>query len=174
MRILIFTLFLGFSLIVSAPVWAQTTIEVNKSDRSQSATSETASAQKGIPLDGFWRSDSALIEAEKLSKEKKYAAAISILDQIIARNPRNSDAHVNKALAWLNLGHTDKAKLSIENALLADRNHMGAYVVSGLISIMQKDTQQAEYTLSALRLVCQGENCPEFQTLQRLLREMKT
>lgn len=167
MRILTFPV-LAIAMVLSVSAHAQNipAVEVNKPDTA-------ATAKKGIPLDGLWRSDSALIEAEKLAKEQKYAASLSLLDQIIARNPRNSDAYVDQALAWLNLGHTDKAKLSIENALLADKNHMGAYVVSGLIAMIQKDTQQAEYALQAIRILCRGESCPEFQTLQRILRETR-
>lgn len=163
---------LAILLLLATPALAQpVAVEVNPNGNNVSAAAKPE--QKGIPLNGLWRSDSALIEAEKLSAEKKYSAALSVLDQILARNPRNSDAYVDQSLAWLNLGHVDKAKSSVENALLVDPKHMGAYVVSGLIAIMQKDQPLAENYLSALRMVCRGETCPEFQTLQRILRETK-
>ena len=178
MRHLIFVLFTCIALPVALPAAAQSTlsipaIEVNKADRSQSDSKSTTGKQKGIPLDGLSRSDMGLIEAEKLIAEKKYSLAISVLEKITARNPRNSEAHVAQALAWLNLGQLDRAKQSIEYAQIADKNHLGAYVVSGLISMMQKDVQQAEYTLSALRVACLSDTCPEYQTLQRIIRETK-
>jgi Tfp pilus assembly protein PilF len=136
-----------------------------------SAKKSAKKASNEIPLDGFWRSDAALIEAEKMLTAKKYVDALTLLDQVIARNPRNTDAFVDMALAWLNLRNIGKAKNAITSALIIDKKHLGAYVISGLISLMEKDVKQAEYHLSALRILCRGTTCPEYQTLQRIIRE---
>lgn len=140
-------------------------------DEDDAPKAKKAPVKQGIPLDGLWRSDAALGEAEKLIKEKKYVDALTLLDQAVARNPRNTDAHVDSAVAWLNLGNLGKAKASIGNALAIDQAHMGSYVISGLIALMEKNTQQADYYLGALRMLCRGTSCPEYQTLQRIMRE---
>jgi len=131
----------------------------------------TPVAPEAIP--GIWRSDSGLNEAERLMLEKKYVESLTILDRIILRNMRNADAHVYAATAWMNLGATAKAKSAVTNALAIDKGHMGAYLVSGMIALHEKNRPQAEAYLSALRVVCHGETCPEFQTLQRTIRESK-
>lgn len=118
-----------------------------------------------------WRSDAALIEAEKLLAEKKYADILTITDRITLRNMRNADAHVLAATAWYNLGNFEKAKQSLTNALAIDKGHMGAYVVGGLTALRENDKDQAQYYLSALSVVCQGQLCPEFKLLQKAVRE---
>jgi len=121
----------------------------------------------------LWRSDSGLTEAEKLINDKKYVDALTILDQVIARNMRNIDAHVDSAIVWVNLGNLDKAKSSLKSAMLIDKNHMGIYVVGGIIALLEKEPSQAQDDLSVLRLLCRSETCPEFQSLQRMIRETR-
>jgi len=135
--------------------------------------SQNTSQSKSFPIEGLWRSDNGLVQAEKLLSEKKFSEALSMLEQVLARNPRIADAYVDSAYAWLNLGNNAKAKSNIENALLIDKNHMGAYVINGLLALMDKDRDQAENYLNALKMLCRSDSCPEYQTLQRILRETK-
>lgn len=121
----------------------------------------------------LWRSDSALNDAEKLMQEKKYVDALTILEQVIARNMRNVDAHVDSAIVWVNLGNLDKAKSSLSSAMIIDKNHLGIYVVSGTIALLEQNVDEANNYLSALRMLCRTETCPEFQALQRMIRETK-
>ncbi len=120
-----------------------------------------------------WRSDSALKEAERLLKDKKYADMLTITDRITMRSVRNADAHVLAATAWYNLGNFEKAKQSLTNALAIDPAHMGAYVVAGLTALREEDGDQAKYYLNALNVACQGQTCPEFKLLQQAIREYK-
>ena len=126
-----------------------------------------------IVTTGVWRSDSGLNEAEKLMSDKKYVDALTLLDQVIARNMRNIDAHVDTALAWVNLGNLDKAKSSLKSAMIIDKNHLGIYLISGMIALIEKEPSEAQDNLSALRILCRGETCPEFQALQRMIRETR-
>lgn len=123
-----------------------------------------------IQIEGVWRSDAGLNEAEKLMSENKYVEALTILDRIVLRNIRNADAHTHTAICWIKLGNMDKAKSALNNALSIDKGHMGAYVVSGIVALREGNLQQAEAFLSALRVLCRSETCPEFQTLQRVIR----
>lgn len=121
----------------------------------------------------LWRGDASIVRAEELLTSRKYAESLDILEAIIRRNIRHSDAHVYSAIAWYHLGNMDKADESIKNALAIDRGHMGAYVMAGLIALQRGDRNQAEYYLGALRMICQGEGCIEYITLNRKLRETK-
>ncbi|MDB5478198.1 MAG: hypothetical protein JWM96_693 [Alphaproteobacteria bacterium] len=154
-------LLIAAMLLLSLPAFAQ--------DQDQAPAEDSPA---GISLDGVWRSDAGLLEAEKLLGEKKYTEALTVLDDIITRNMRNADAHVYSAVAWLNLGNKDKAKTELTNALAIDRGHMGAYVMSGLVALMENNLTQANYFLSALKVVCRGTMCPEYQRLQKIIREM--
>jgi len=118
-----------------------------------------------------WRSDAELDTAEKLLADKKYADILTVTDRVIIRNMRNADAHVLAATAWYNLGNFDKAKQEMTTALAIDKAHLGAYVVGGLTALRQDDKDQAQYYLSALSVVCQGQTCPEFKLLQQAIRE---
>lgn len=118
------------------------------------------------------RGDEAVIEAEKLMREEKYSDALVLLDEAIARNMRNTDAHVYSAIAWMQLGNLPKAKNSINNAIGIDVGHMGAYVIAGDIALKERNLQQAEYFLGALKVLCQAK-CPEYYTLDKMIREYK-
>lgn len=121
----------------------------------------------------IWRSDAGLAEAEKLMQDKKYVDALTILDQVIARNMRNADAHVDSAIVWVNLGNLDKAKSSLSSAMMIDKSHLGAYVVSGIIALLEQEPEEAANYLSILRIMCKSETCPEYLALQRMIRETK-
>lgn len=118
-----------------------------------------------------WRGNQQIIEVENRLKAGKDAEALDLLDEILRRDIRNTDAHVYSALAWAHLGNFEKAKASLSNALAIEKGHMGAYVLSGMIALQERQPQQADYYLQALRIACQGEDCPEFQILKKALRE---
>jgi tetratricopeptide (TPR) repeat protein len=160
--------FLACFLLSAMPVLAQeTNVTVTPS-----APAKTT-INKQFSIEGLWRSDSGLTQAEKLLSENKYSDALSVLDQVLVRNPRSADAYIDSAYAWLNLGNNDKAKSSVANALVIDKTHMGAYVISGILALQDKDRAQAENYLGVLKTLCHGDTCPEFQTLQRIIRETK-
>ena len=118
------------------------------------------------------RGDEAVIEAEKLLREEKYSDALVLLEEALARNVRNTDAHVYSAIAWMQLGNLDKAKSSVNNAIGIDVGHMGAYVIAGEIALKERNLQQAEYFLGALKVLCQAK-CPEYYALDKMIREYK-
>lgn len=134
----------------------------------QTATTPAAPAEPPVTI---WRNDAAIIDAEKLIAERKFVDALTYLDQIILRNMRNIDAHVHTALAWFYLGNMDKAKSSLKSAQIIDSNHIGSYVIAGMIALKEKKYADAADYLNVIRMLCRGETCVEYQTLQRLIRE---
>jgi Tfp pilus assembly protein PilF len=135
----------------------------------------TSSAPAGPTpiIQNLWRSDSGLDSAADLIQQRKYSDALPVLDLVIQRNMRNADAHVFSAICWANLGNMEKAKVALSNAFAIDKGHMGAYLVGGVIALQENDKTQANYYLSAIRTVCQGDICPEFQTLKKAINEAK-
>jgi len=132
-----------------------------------------AEEEKGAPktIDEFYSGDAAVEEARKLMDEKKYAEAITLLEGSLRRNMRNTDVHMMLATSWYNLGNYRKAKESLTNTLAVDKGHRGAYVMMGFVALRERDVKQAEYYLSALKVVCGGETCPEYHTLKNAIAE---
>ncbi len=131
--------------------------------------------EKGAPkvLDDFYAGDAAVSEARKLMAEQKCSEAVTLLEQSLRRNMRNTDVHMMLATCWYNLGNTRKAKESLTNTLMVDRGHRGAYVMMGFVALRERDLKQAEYYLSALKVVCGGETCAEYHTLKNAISETK-
>lgn len=141
-------------------------------------TSLPAFSQTGIslppappPKPVLWRSDAAVVEAEKMILAGKYADALTLLEQAIARNLHNVEAHVHTGLAWYHLGNNNKAKEAIKSAQIIDSKHIGSYVIAGMIALKEQQPDRAADYLRIIRILCQGETCPEFQTLSRMVRE---
>lgn len=135
------------------------------------AMAQDSAAAATAPTVTLWRSDAAVVEAEKMIMAGKHVDALTLLDQAIARNLHNIEAHVHTALAWYHLGNNDKAKQSIKSALLIDKKHIGAHVILGLIALKEQNIDDASDYLRIIRMLCQGESCPEYQTLLRMVRE---
>lgn len=119
----------------------------------------------------IWRSDAGLVEAEKLIATGRYVDALTYLDQVIARNLHNIEAHVHSGLVWYHLGNMDKARTSLKSAQIIDRNHIGMHVILGMVALKEQKIDEASDYLSVIRVLCRGETCPEYQTLLRMIRE---
>lgn len=133
-------------------------------------TPPAAAAPAAAPTQ-LWRSDSAVVEAEKMISAGKYVDALTLLDQALARNIHNIEAHAHSALVWYYLGNNDKAKISIKSVHLIDQNHIGSYVILGMIALKEQKIDNASDYLGIIRMMCRGETCPEYQTLLRMIRE---
>ncbi len=122
----------------------------------------------------LWRSDSAVVEAEKMISTGKYVDALTLLDQALARNLHNIEAHVHSGLVWYYLGNNEKARASIKSAQMIDQNHIGSYVILGMIALKEQRIDDASDYLGIIRMMCRGETCPEYQSLLRMIREAPT
>jgi hypothetical protein len=131
-------------------------------------------AKKGAPesISGFYAGDANVAEAQKFLGEGKNAEAISLLEKSLQTNMRNTDVHMMLATAWYNLGRDDKAKEYLTNTLAVDKGHRGAYVMMGYIALRDdNDIRQAKSYLSALKVVCGGDQCAEYNTLNNAITE---
>lgn len=133
-------------------------------------TNNAAAASTATPTQ-LWRSDAVILEAEKMIMAGQYVDSLTLLEQAVARNMHNIEAHAHTALVWYHLGNNDKAKESIKSVQIIDRNHIGSYVILGMIALKEQKIDAASDYLGIIRMLCRGETCPEYQTLLRLIRE---
>lgn len=124
----------------------------SSSGSSYSATEELAAAV-------------AEIEAED------YAAAIEILDEVIAHESGNADAHNYLGYSHRKLGHTDDALEHYRRALQIEPNHIGANEYLGELYLELGDLEKAEQRLAVLASVCAG--CEEYTELKALIDAYK-
>ena len=130
-----------------------------------------AKPAKGAPkvVTDLWGGDAALADAQKLIQGGEYAKAIAILEDIVGRNMRNSDAHMMLATCWYNLGDMDKEQKELTTVIAIDRGNMGAYVLSGYVALRDDNVRQAEYYLNALKVVCGSDSCAEYHALKNAI-----
>lgn len=126
-----------------------------------------------LPL-GIWWSDSRIPQAATMLQQNKVVDAIMLLDQVLAVHVRAADAHVLKAYGYYLLGDYAKAGQSIAYTLAIDPQHRGAYLYWAMIALKQDQPLQAEQNLGALKVLCQGTECAEYKTLEKLLLQAKT
>jgi tetratricopeptide (TPR) repeat protein len=107
----------------------------------------------------------AEIEAED------YAAAIEILDEVIANEQGNADAHNYLGYSHRKLGHTDDALYHYKRALQIEPNHIGANEYLGELYLELGDLEKAEQRLAVLESVCDG--CEEYTELKALIDAYK-
>lgn len=115
------------------------------------------------PMPG--RSDSTLDYAADLLSRKKYAQAISVLEDVLKRNPANADAYAYLGFANLQLGDLDAAESKLRLALKIDSRHLGANQHLGEVFAKRGKTARALDQLTVLKMLCRT-SCPEKEALE--------
>jgi len=100
-----------------------------------------------------------------------YRGAMSILDKIIAKDPRNPDALNLMGFCERKLGNTDEALEYYEKALAIRPNHVGANEYLGELYLEMKNLPKAEERLKVLAKSC--GTCEEQQELQEKIEKYK-
>lgn len=96
-----------------------------------------------------------------------WSAALSLLQPIVAAEPRNADALNLSAYANRHLGNLDDAARLYEAALAVDPSHLGALEYQGELFVMQGDRAGAEANLQTLVRLC--GSCEEQEDLAKAL-----
>jgi len=100
-------------------------------------------------LDHLWFSaagNKAYEQMEKayaLAEEKKFAASVTILDQILERYPNYVEALNRRAASLWQLGEYEKSRTDCENALALNPNHYGAWEGLGVSQLQLGDLEGA-------------------------------
>jgi tetratricopeptide (TPR) repeat protein len=96
--------------------------------------------QKSKPLN---KAAYFLTKAVKLSKEKKYAEAITCYDKVIELDPRSKAAWFNKALVSSHLDKHEEALTCYEEAIRIDPTYARSWFNKGVTCIRLKKIPEA-------------------------------
>jgi Tfp pilus assembly protein PilF len=133
------------------------------SSGSGGSSSSSSSSSNSVPA--MYTQASAKVDA------KDYRGAMSILDKIIAKDPRNPDALNLMGFCDRKLGNTDEALEYYNKALAIKPNHVGANEYLGELYLELKDLPKAEERLKVLAKACNG--CEEQQELKEKIEKYK-
>lgn len=110
-------------------------------------------------------------KAEKAIKAQDYKGAIPLLEQVVAKQPKNADAFNYLGYAHRKLGEKEKAQTYYETALDIDPNHLGANEYMGELYLEMDNLQGAETRMAVLDKACR--NCPEKRELREAIDKFK-
>lgn len=135
------------------------------------ATTTAAVDAMVTPPPGYiWFGNDRINEAKQMIAAGRAIEALEVLDVIVQRNMRLTEAHILRGLAYLQLKDLDKATQAFNTTLAIDRGYMGAYVYLGEIAIAKKDLKQANMYLQAIRSLCISDDCAEYRYLKNSIR----
>lgn len=132
-----------------------------KSDEAGDAAPTQTTKVYALPA----RSDSMLDFAAELMGKGKYAQSISVLEDVLKRNPANPDALAYLGFANMQLGDLDVAEAKLRLALKIDGRHLGANQHLGEVYAKRGKTARALDQLTVLKMLCRT-SCPEKEALE--------
>jgi Flp pilus assembly protein TadD len=118
------------------------------------------------------KADSDYAKAEKAIKAQDYKGAIPLLEQVVAKQPKNADAFNYLGYAHRKLGEKEKAQTYYETALDIDPNHLGANEYMGELYLEMDNLQGAEARMAVLDKACR--NCVEKRELRDAIEKFKS
>lgn len=155
----------------TVPVIQTTTPQQNVQPQPAQAAQPATTAQPiAQPQSYIWFGNDQINEAANLIKSARYIEALAVLDKVIQRDVRLTEAHLLQGVSYLQLKDLTKAKQSFNTVLAINRGYMGAYIYMADIAIQEKNPEQAKLYLQAIRTVCQTTECAEYQYLKNALR----
>ena len=116
------------------------------------------------------QSDSGYTAAEKTVKAKQYEQAIKMLEQVLAKEPRNVDAMNYLAYSHRELGRFDVSMGYYRQALAINANHRGANEYLGQLYLRMGKTKEARAQLAKLQKIC-GRGCEEYESLRTAIAQ---
>ena len=118
------------------------------------------------------KADSDYTKAEKAIKAQDYKGAIPLLEQVVAKQPKNADAFNYLGYAHRKLGEKEKAQTYYETALDIDPNHLGANEYMGELYLEMDNLPGAETRMAVLDKACR--NCVEKRELRDAIDKFKS
>ena len=111
-------------------------------------------------------------KAEYLIKAERYAEAIPLLQDVVAKNARDADAWNYLGFASRKLGKNAEALDYYNKALAIDPKHKGVHEYLGELYLQTKEPAKAQEQLVILQGLCSG-NCEEVEDLKQALADYK-
>jgi Putative Zn-dependent protease, contains TPR repeats len=118
------------------------------------------------PVDPNFSQAKAMIEA------RNYSAAIPLLQQAVAKDPRNADAYNLMGYATRKSGNAQGSLQYYTTALQIDPKHLGAHEYIGEAYLILDQPQQAEQHLTRLDSLCVF-GCTEYRMLKAAIANYK-
>ncbi len=159
MRSTLFTRFLILSLSVSAPVYA-----AGGGGGGGGASESFQTPSK--PVDPNFAQAKAMIEA------RNFAGAMPLLQQVVAKDPRNADAYNLMGYATRKSGDPNGSLVYYNQALGIDPKHLGAHEYMGEAYLQLDRLPEAEQQLARLDSLCVF-GCTEYRMLKTAVANYK-
>ena len=123
-------------------------------------------ASSSKPVDPAYGQAKAMIEA------KNYSGALPLLQQVVAKNPKDADAYTLIGYATRKSGDANGSLQYYQYALNLDPKHIGAHEYIGEAYLMLDRPAEAEQHLARLDSLCVF-GCTEYKTLKTAVANYK-
>ena len=130
------------------------------------AAGSTADTAPAAPADSNWTRAREAIDAGN------YEAAVPLLQQVVAKDPKQADAFNYLGYAMSRAGKVEEAKGYYAKALALNPEHRGANEYLGELYLKLGDLGAAEQRLQVLDKAC-FFGCDEFYALRDAIAEFK-
>jgi Flp pilus assembly protein TadD len=101
-----------------------------------------------------------------------WQAALDAFNKVVAKDPRNADAHTYLGYVYRKSGNLDLAFKEYDEALRLEPRHRGAHEYVGEAYLMTDNLAKAEEHLKALDRIC-FFSCEEYRDLKKAVAEYK-
>ena len=116
--------------------------------------------------------DPNFAQAKAMIEAKNYAGAIPLLQQVVAKNPKDADAYVLMGYATRKSGDANGSLQFYQYALSLDPKHIGAHEYIGEAYLMLDRPAEAEQHLARLDSLCMF-GCAEYKMLKTAVANYK-
>ena len=116
--------------------------------------------------------DPNFTQAKVAIEARNYAAAMPLLQQVVARDPQNADAYNLMGYATRKSGDANGSLRYYTTALQIDPKHLGAHEYIGEAYLMLDRPQEAEQHLARLDSLCLF-GCSEYRMLKTAIANYK-
>ena len=127
---------------------------------------ESAGTSPAKPVDPNFAQAKVAIEA------RSYAAAMPLLQQVVAKDPQNADAYNLMGYATRKSGDANGSLQYYTTALQIDPKHLGAHEYIGEAYLMLDRPQEAQQHLARLDSLCLF-GCTEYRMLKTAIASYK-
>ncbi|TAJ41856.1 MAG: tetratricopeptide repeat protein [Reyranella sp.] len=110
--------------------------------------------------------------AKAMIEGRDYANALPLLQQVVARDPKNADAYNMMGFATRKSGNPNGSLQYYQQALAIDARHLGAHEYIGEAYLMLDQPAQAEQHLARLDSLCVF-GCAEYRMLKAAVANYK-
>jgi predicted Zn-dependent protease len=111
-------------------------------------------------------------QAKALIEARNYPPALPLLQQVVAKDPKNADAYNLLGYATRKSGDPNGSLQYYNRALQIDPKHLGAHEYAGEAYLMLDQPQQAEQYLARLNSLCVF-GCTEYRMLKAAIADYK-